>query len=84
MTICPRLKVDKEVKLSGWALDESSAYRQVGIAPEHRRFSVICMIDPKKGVVTFWVMIGHSFGLTASVYNYNRRSAMINTILKKE
>ena len=29
-------------------------------------------------------MIGHSFGLTASVYNYNRRSAMINTILKKE
>ena len=29
-------------------------------------------------------MFGHSFGLVTSVYNYNRRSAMISQILLKE
>jgi hypothetical protein len=28
-------------------------------------------------------MIGHSFGLVAAVYNYNRRSALVNEILQK-
>ena len=28
-------------------------------------------------------MIGHSFGLVAAVYNYNRRSAFINDVLVK-
>ena len=28
-------------------------------------------------------MIGHSFGLVAAVYNYNRRSAFVNDILVK-
>ena len=27
-------------------------------------------------------MVGHSFGLTAAVYNYNRRSAIVNDILQ--
>lgn len=28
-------------------------------------------------------MIGHSFGLVSAVYNYNRRSALVNEILQK-
>lgn len=70
--------------LAGWVLDERKAYRQVAVRPEHRRFSVICLKDPKSGKVAFFVMVGHSFGLVSAVYNYNRRSAAINEILVKE
>ena len=55
-------------------LDERKAYRQVAIAPEHRKFSVICLKDPVDTVPKFFIMIGHSFGLVSAVYNYNRRS----------
>ncbi|CAE7914902.1 unnamed protein product, partial [Symbiodinium necroappetens] len=70
-------------QLQGWVLDERKAYRQLPIAPHHRKFSVICLKDPSDGVPKFFVMIGHSFGLVAAVYNYNRRSAMINDIFVK-
>ena len=69
--------------LQGWVLDERKAYRQLPIAPHHRKFSVICLKDPSDGVPKFFVMIGHSFGLVAAVYNYNRRSAMINDVFVK-
>lgn len=61
-------------ELGGWVLDERKAYRQVAIAPEHRKFSVICLKDPVDTVPKFFIMIGHSFGLVSAVYNYNRRS----------
>ena len=67
--------------LAGWVLDERKAYRQVGILPEHRRFSVICLKNPESARPCFFVMVGHSFGLVSAVYNYNRRSAAINEIL---
>ena len=70
-------------KLAGWVLDERKAYRQVAIAPDHRRFSVICLKEPSSGRPAFFVMIGHSFGLVSAVYNYNRRSAAINEIQVK-
>ncbi|CAE7949043.1 unnamed protein product [Symbiodinium sp. KB8] len=35
------------------------------------------------GKVAFFVMVGHSFGLFSAVYNYNRRSAAINDILRR-
>lgn len=69
-----------EASFAGWVLDERKAYRQVGIKPDHRKF-VICLKDPKSNVPSFFVMIGHSFGLVSAVYNYNRRSAAINEIL---
>ena len=64
-------------------LDEKKAYRQVPIKPDHRKYSVITMKDPESGMPTFFVMVGHSFGLVSAVYNYNRRSAAINEILVK-
>ena len=70
-------------KFAGWVLDERKAYRQVGIRPEHRKFSVICLKDPSSGQPAFFVMVGHSFGPVSAVYNYNRRSAAINEILMK-
>ena len=68
-------------KLAGWVLDERKAYRQVAVQPSHRKFSVICLKDPKDEKAKFFVMIGHSFGLVSAVYNYNRRSAAINEFL---
>lgn len=70
-------------RFAGWVLDERKAYRQVGIRPEHRKFSVICLKNPKTGNPEFFVMVGHSFGLVSAVYNYNRRSAAINEVLMK-
>ena len=70
-------------QLGGWVLDEKKAYRQVPIKPDHRKYSVITMKDPESGMPTFFVMVGHSFGLVSAVYNYNRRSAAINEILVK-
>ena len=67
--------------LQGWVLDERKAYRQLPIRPDHRKSSVICLEGPDDGVPKFFVMIGHSFGLVAAVYNYNRRSAAISDIL---
>lgn len=72
-----------EASLAGWVLDERKAYRQVAIQPAQRKFSVICLKNPSSGKPNFFVMIGHSFGLVSSVYNYNRRSAAINEICLK-
>ena len=52
-------------------LDEREAYRQIGILPSHRK------------LLARFIMIGHSFGLVSAVYNYNRRSALIDEILRK-
>ena len=73
------IKPDEE--LAGWVLDERKAYRQVAIRPDHRKFSVICLKNPKSGAPNFFIMVGHSFGLVSAVYNYNRRSAAINEFL---
>ena len=70
-----------ETPMAGWVLDERKAYRQVAIRPDHRKFSVICQKNPSSGLPSFFVMVGHSFGLVSAVYNYNRRSAAINEIL---
>ena len=73
----------KGCPIEGWVLDEKKAYRQIPIKPDHRRFSVICFKNPKNHALNFFVMIGHSFGLVAAVYNYNRRSALIDEILRR-
>ena len=70
-------------RIQGWVLDERKAYRQIPILPAHRRWSVITLRQPETGKISFFVMIGHSFGLVAAVYNYNRRSAAITDILRR-
>ncbi|CAL1129875.1 unnamed protein product, partial [Cladocopium goreaui] len=74
-------KVAPDEAILGWVLDERKAYRQVAVRPDHRKFSVICLKDPTSGLPSFFVMVGHSFGLVSAVYNYNRRSAAINEFL---
>ena len=78
-----RSKLPKGTDVQGWVLDERKAYRQLAIRPDHRRWSVIAMREPKEGEIAFFVMIGHSFGLVSAVYNYNRRSAAITDILRR-
>ena len=64
-------------------LDEADAYRQIGVSPGHRKYSVIAIKNPDTKKVNYFVMIGHSFGVVAAVYNYNRRSALVNDILRR-
>ncbi|CAE7302354.1 unnamed protein product, partial [Symbiodinium sp. CCMP2456] len=54
--------------LAGWVLDERKAYQILRMGCRS---------------TSYLVMIGHSFGLVAAVYNYNRRSAFINYVLIK-
>jgi hypothetical protein len=70
-------------KIRAWVLDERKAYRQIGISPDHRKFSVVAFRHFETGKIAYFVMIGHSFGLVAAVYNYNRRAALVNEILQK-
>ena len=77
-----RSNVDGEA-IAGWVLDERKAYRQIAIRPDHRKWSVISLRQPSSGKTAFFVMVGHSFGLVSSVYNYNRRSAAITDILRR-
>jgi len=41
--------IKPDEKLAGWVLDELKAYRQVAVRPDHRKFSVICLKNPKSG-----------------------------------
>ena len=75
--------VNPAVRLGGWAIDEAKAYRQIPIRPDHRRFAVVAALDPKSGKIKYFIMNSHSFGFTAAVYNYNRRSLSIHFILNK-
>ena len=77
------LRTHCKVNLEGWVLDERKAYRQIAVRPEHRKWSVVSLRDPKDGRQAFFVMIGHSFGLVSAVYNYNRRSAAVTDILRR-
>ena len=73
----------KDRKLAAWVLDERKAYRQLGIRPDHRKFSVVGFKHFETGKIIYFIMIGHSFGLVSAVYNYNRRSALLDEILRK-
>ena len=74
--------IEAELDFCAGILDESDAYRQIPVRPDHRKYAVIVVRCPKGGV-KFFIMIGHSFGLISAVYNYNRRSAMLDEILMK-
>ena len=67
--------------IAAWVADESKAYRQVPVHPQDKQFAVITILDPSTARPTFWIMHSHSFGWTSAVYNYNRRSRLINEIL---
>merc|ERR1712143_32619 len=68
--------------LAAWVLDETSAFRQIPIHRDHRRYAVISLWDCARGRLAHFVMKGHAFGLVAAVYNYNRRSAILNDWLR--
>ena len=69
-------------RIAAWVLDEAHAYRQIPIAPAHRRYAVIALSNPDTGAAAYFAMVGHSFGLVSAVYNYNRRAALITEILQ--
>ena len=63
--------------------DESKAFRQIPVHPNARKLAVVTMWDPTSNREAFFIMIGHLFGLTASVMNFNRRAVALTYILQK-
>ena len=50
--------------IGGWTVDEKSAFRQIPVAPEHRRVAVVSLCRPDSGRAVYFCMLGHPFGLT--------------------
>ena len=71
------------MQLGAFAIDEFKAYRQIPLAPDQRRFSVIAVVNPAKSTSEYFVMNGHIFGAINAVYNYNRRPLAVQAILEK-
>ena len=69
--------------LGGWVVDEKKAFRQIAVHPDHRRISIIAVYDPCLEKVAFFIMKGHPFGLTASVFNFNRRAHALKWVLSR-
>ena len=49
--------------------------------PDHKKLAVIA-VRQSGGGIRFFVMIGHSFGLISAIYNYNKRSALVDDMLR--
>ena len=75
-------KWGKPPKLNGIVFDESKAYRGIGVALHHLRYSVIVVKCPEGGV-KFFIMNSMMFGSKAAVPNYNRRAMLLTLLLRK-
>ena len=64
-------------------VDESAAFRQLPACPDSRGVAVVGVCEPMSGQVAFFSMLAHPFGLTQSVFNYNRRGCLLTSILVK-
>ena len=71
-------------KLGAWIVDEKSAFRQLPVAPESRAVAVVALCAPDTGRIAYFVMYGHPFGLSPSVYNYNRRARALTMMLVQD
>ena len=76
-------KVTGKHGLAASVMGEKSAYRQIPLAPRHRKLSIETMWVPLNKKPAYFGMIGHGFGLLAAVFNFDRRSAAFNDILLK-
>jgi len=51
-----------------WKKDHKSAYRQIPVAANHRRFAVFAQRHPDTGEIQYFVHLGLPFGASAAVY----------------
>ena len=63
--------------LSGWASDESAAFRSCPVYPSEARFVITSQKDPKTLEPAFTVLLGLIFGMSPSVYSYGRKSEVL-------
>ena len=78
------LKQASGESIGRWVADETSAFRQLPILPRDRSLAVIVLENPETKIVSYFVMIGHPFGPTPNVYNYNRRAAVLTGFVASE
>ena len=77
MDMARALKQATGESIGRWVMDETSAFRQLPTLPRDRPLAVIILEKPETNIVSYFVMIGHPFGLTPNVYNHNRRAAVL-------
>jgi hypothetical protein len=70
-------------RLSIWKKDHKSAYRQVPLRRDHRRFAVYCFCHPETGQLQYFVHKALPFGASASVYAYNRVAQALTFLAMK-
>ena len=68
----------------GGIANENSAFRQLPVLPAHRTTAVVSMCNLDTGHIGHFLMTGHPFGLTSSVFNFNRRATALTDIMVKE
>jgi hypothetical protein len=63
--------------------DMTSAYRQIAVAPEHLRFSVIAVYSPVSKSWVYGELDGLPFGVTPAVLEFNRVPAFLTAVCRR-
>ena len=63
--------------------DMTSAYRQIAVAPEHSRFSVIAVYSPVSKSWVYGELDGFPFGVTPAVLEFNRIPAFLTAVSRR-
>ena len=69
--------------LVGRCMDLKSAYKQLCRKPEHAWASVVAVLNPDDGSVSFFEAVALPFGATSAVLSFNRAARAIRDILIK-
>ena len=72
--------VDPDVRVVGRTWDLKSAYKQLAVRADHKRFAAICMIDPKTNEVKIADVHSMPFGALAAVHAFLRCGEAIKAI----
>ena len=68
--------------LKGTVVDLKSAYKQLAIFPEHRKYSVISVKDPRDKKQRLFISLAMGFGLKAADYNFLRVSRALSAVMR--
>ena len=72
--------VHPDVRVVGRTWDLKSAYKQLAVRADHKRFAAICMIDPKTNEVKIADVHSMPFGALAAVHAFLRCGEAIKAI----
>ena len=63
--------------------DKSKAYRQLGVADEHLRHSIVCVWHPRRRMWVYGILLGLAFGEVVAVLMFNRYPALLVALARR-